>query len=119
MNCEWYGMYEDAARASKVMHHLEHIVLVQDVLGSSVIRDQPVFALMLRGYAVEIQIHDNRSDPAIDVHAAIFDAESFLQQPGRLLTCIGRIEQDWIDLGLMEGFAQPDHEILLRAPEVL
>src|SRR5215471_16013493 len=74
---------------------------------------------MRGGHSVKIEVHDDRSDAAIDVDAAVFDTDCFVQQPGRLLTCIGRAEQDRVDLVLTECFAERDHQVLLRAPEVL
>ena len=44
-----HRMHEHAAWARELVHRLEHIVLVQDVLGRAEIGDQPIFALMRGG----------------------------------------------------------------------
>jgi hypothetical protein len=93
--------------------------LVQDVLGRAEIGDQPIFALVGLGNRVEIEVHHDGSDSAVDVDAAVCDTERLVQQPSRLLVCVRRIEQDWIDLVLTKGFAERDYQVLLRAPEVL
>src|SRR5262249_37536929 len=112
-------MDEHATGTRKFMHRLEHIVLVQDVLRRAEISDQTVFALVRGGNSVKIEVHDDRSDAAVDVDAAVFDADCLVQQPSRLLTYIGRVEQDRVDLVLPKCFAERDHQVLLRAPEVL
>src|SRR5262249_16088080 len=83
------------------------------------IGDKSILALVRSRDLVEIQIHHDGSDPAVYIDAAIFDAKRFVQQPRRLLTCIGLIEQNWLNIGSSEFFAQRDHEVLLRTPEVL
>src|SRR5262249_12677161 len=104
-----HGVDEHAAGTRKLMHRLEHIELVQDVLRGAEISDQSVFTLMRGGHRVKIEVHDDGSDPAVDVDAAVSDADCLVQQPGRLLTCIGRIEQNRVDLVSTKCFAERDY----------
>src|SRR5215831_3026332 len=83
------------------------------------IGDKPILALVRGRDLVEVQIHHDGSDSAVHVDAAVFDAKRLVEQPSRLLTCVCCIEQDRTNFDSSECFAQRDHEILLRTPEVL
>ena len=89
------------------------------MLGRAEIGDQPIFALVGLGNRVEIEVHHDGSDSAVDVDAAVCDTDPFVQQPGGLLTGIGGVEEDRINLVATKGFVERDHQVLLRAPEVL
>src|SRR5262245_38212295 len=83
------------------------------------IGDKPILALVRRRDLVEIQIHHDRSDPAVYVDAAISDAERLIQQAGRFLAGVAGVEKGRVLDLLSERLQQRDHEIFLRAPEVL
>src|SRR5262245_58929701 len=114
-----HGVDEHATGTRKLMHRLEHIILVQDVLRGAEISDQSVFTPMRGGHRVKIEVLDDGPEPAVDIDAAVSDAERFVEQPGRLLTSVGRVEQNWVDLVSTKCFAEGDHQVLLWAPEIL
>src|SRR5262249_58565409 len=67
MNREGYRVNEKPPRPGEIVHRLEDVVLVENVLGRSVIRDQAVAGAMLLGDRIEIQVEDDRAHPTIDV----------------------------------------------------
>jgi hypothetical protein len=61
------------------MHHLEHIVLIENVLGSAVVGDEAVLADMLRRAGVEVEIEGNGIELRIEVDAMIGKAKRGLR----------------------------------------
>jgi hypothetical protein len=58
MHRERHSMHEDSAGSCKVVHAFEYVVLIENMLGRSVIGDQAVPAFVLIGDRIEVQVHD-------------------------------------------------------------
>src|SRR5262249_31667941 len=75
VNREWHGVKHVSAGLRKIVHHLEYVVLIQDVLRSAMVRDESVLARVLRGARVEIEVERNRVELRIEIDAAIIEAQ--------------------------------------------
>jgi hypothetical protein len=56
MNGEGQGMQHQAAGLGEVMNHLEGIVLIENVLGRTVIGGETVFSPRFLGHGIEINV---------------------------------------------------------------
>src|SRR5262249_2688200 len=119
MHGERHGMHKYSSGPRNLMHRLEHVVLIKNVLGGAVIGDQAVLSLVGFRHEIEVQIHDDRADAAVHVDATIFNAERLIEQAGGVLAGIARVQKSRVLNLLSERLQQRGHEIFLWAPEVL
>src|SRR2546421_2977809 len=75
MDGEWHRVQHEAAGHGEVMHHLEHVVLIENVLGGAVVGDETVLADMLRRACVEVEIEGNGIELRIEIDAMIGKAK--------------------------------------------
>jgi hypothetical protein len=68
-----------ATRRREVVHHLEGVVLVQDVLGRSMIRGQPVFAAIGRRHGIEIDVEREGAEVAVDIDTVVLEPQLLVQ----------------------------------------
>src|SRR5436190_7989928 len=88
VNGERHRVQHEAARHGEVMHHLEYVVLIENVLGSAVVGDEAVLADMLRRAGVEVEIEGNGIELRIEVDAMIGKAKRRVElHSGALPVC--------------------------------
>src|SRR5262249_287046 len=100
VNRERQGVQHQAAGRGEVVNHLERVALIENVLGCAVIGRQAIFPTRLRRHCIEIDIQDQRSKLAVDIHAVIFEAQLLVQMARGSEARSGRID---IDVELLAG----------------
>jgi hypothetical protein len=68
------------ARPRKIVHQLEHVILIQHVLRSAVIGDEIVAANMFRRRTIEIEIKRQGASTSVKIDAVVGQPEGFIQQ---------------------------------------
>ena len=79
MGRERHRMQNEPAGAGQLMHHLEHVVLVEDVLGGAVVRREVVPAAMLRRNRVEVHLELQRPESRVHVDAGVGHPEVLVE----------------------------------------
>src|SRR5688572_4840970 len=65
------------------MHHLEAVVLVQDVLGGAVVGGEAVAIAELGWNRIEVEVDGDGAEIGVDVEAFVAKAQLLVQMPGR------------------------------------
>src|SRR3984893_6914567 len=88
VDCERHRVQHEAAGHGEIMHHLEHVVLIENVLGGAMVGDEAVLAGMLRRTWVEVEIEGNGIELRIEIDAMIGEAKRGIElQSGPLPVC--------------------------------
>src|SRR5262249_26539441 len=119
MRRERHRMKHQPPGLGQVMHDFEKVLLVEQMLRRAVIGHEVVFADMLGGAFIEVEIQPDRVEMRIDVNAMEMETERSVQFLRRALPVRKPVEHVLRWLGLVERAKQIFYELRPRAPNVL
>src|SRR5262249_14265415 len=119
MRRERHRMKHEPTGLGQVMHDFEKVLLVEQMLRRAVIGHEVVFADMLGGAFIEVEIKPDRAELRIDVDAMENETERSVQFLRRTLPVREPVEHILRWLGLVERAKQILYEFRARAPNVL
>src|SRR5262245_43267522 len=119
MDGEGYRVQHEPRWLGEVVHHLEHIVLIENVLGGAVVGDEAVLTDMLRRARVEVEIERDGIELRIEIDAMISKPERGIELQSGALPIREPVEHVRGRGRLAECLEQVLHQAGLWTPYVL